>query len=60
MNNVGSVDKVVRLIAGVVLLSLIVVGPKTMWGLIGLVPLLTSLLGWCPAYNLIGMNTNKS
>ena len=40
-----------------VLLSLVVVGPKTLWGLIGLVPLLTGLAGSCPLYSLFGLNT---
>ncbi|MCW8957049.1 MAG: DUF2892 domain-containing protein, partial [Gammaproteobacteria bacterium] len=37
--------------------SLVFVGPKTLWGLIGLVPLITGLFGFCPAYKLLGMST---
>lgn len=55
--NEGSLDRALRIIVGLVLLSLIFVGPKTMWGLIGLVPLLTGLFGFCPAYKLLGLNT---
>jgi Protein of unknown function (DUF2892) len=56
-SNVGGIDKILRIVAGLILLSLVFVGPKTLWGLIGLVPLLTGLFGVCPAYALLGMNT---
>jgi Na+/proline symporter len=55
--NVGTVDRVLRVIVGLVLLSLVFVGPKTMWGLIGLVPLGTAAIGFCPAYLPFGLNT---
>lgn len=58
--NVGSVDRVVRVVVGLALLSLVFVGPKTMWGLLGLVPLLTAVLGWCPPYAILGISTCKS
>jgi hypothetical protein len=48
--NMGKVDKTVRFIAGVVLISLVFIGPQTPWGWIGLIPLVTSLIGWCPVY----------
>jgi hypothetical protein len=51
------VDRVLRVIVGVVLISLVFVGPKTMWGWIGLVPLVTGLVGTCPMYTLFGMQT---
>lgn len=57
MKNVGKADQVIRIIAGLILLSLVFIGPKTLWGLIGLVPLVTGLFGFCPAYKLLGMNT---
>jgi len=57
--NVGSTDRVIRIILGLVLLSLVVVGPKTMWGLIGLIPLVTGLFGRCALYSLLGMNTAR-
>lgn len=57
MKNVGKADQVIRIIAGLILLSLVFIGPKTLWGLIGLVPIITSLFGFCPAYKLLGMNT---
>lgn len=55
--NVGTIDRTIRIIAGVVLLSLTLVGPKTLWGLAGLVPLLTGLVGTCPLYSIIGIST---
>lgn len=58
--NVGSLDRGLRIVAGLVLLSLTVIGPKTLWGLVGIVPLLTALIGWCPAYTLFGIRTCKT
>ncbi len=55
--NEGSIDRILRIVVGLVLLSLVFVGPQTMWGLIGIVPLATGLIGWCPAYTLLGLNT---
>ncbi|MFZ4807302.1 MAG: YgaP family membrane protein [Hyphomicrobiaceae bacterium] len=55
--NVGTVDRALRIIAGLALLSLVFVGPKTMWGLVGVVPLLTAFVGFCPAYTLLGIRT---
>ncbi len=55
--NVGNIDRIVRIVAGLVLLSLVFVGPQTLWGLIGIVLLATGLMRTCPAYKLLGMNT---
>jgi len=56
--NVGGIDKVLRIVAGVVLLGLGVAGVVPLViGLIGIVPLATGLLGWCPAYTLLGLNS---
>lgn len=60
MQNVGTVDRVLRIVAGVILLSLVFVGPQTPWGWIGIVPLVTALVGWCPAYTLLGIKTCKT
>ena len=57
MANVGGIDKVLRIVAGLILIALVFVGPQTPWGWIGLVPLLTGLFGFCPLYKIIGMNT---
>jgi len=55
--NVGKIDRLIRFIVGLGILSLIFVGPQTMWGLLGLIPLGTALIGWCPPYTLLGINT---
>jgi hypothetical protein len=55
--NVGSIDRILRIVVGLGLLSLVFVGPQTQWGLIGLIPLATGLFRFCPAYSLIGVNT---
>lgn len=55
--NVGGIDRVLRIVLGIVLIALVFVGPKTPWGWVGLVPLLTGFLRTCPLYSLIGLNT---
>lgn len=57
--NEGTVDRVLRVVAGLVIFSLAFVGPKTMWAYLGLVPLLTGLVGFCPVYALFGVRTCK-
>lgn len=56
-SNVGTPDRALRVALGVVLLSLVFVGPQTLWGLLGIVPLATGLLGSCPVYTLMGVST---
>ena len=55
--NESPIDRALRVVLGVVVLSLVVVGPKTMWGLLGLVPLLTGVVGFCPLYRVLGIST---
>lgn len=55
--NVGTVDRVLRMTVGVLLLSLAFTGPQTPWGFLGFVPLLTGALGTCPLYTLLGFST---
>lgn len=55
--NVGAVDRVIRIVLGLALLSLVFVGPKTMWGLIGIVLLATAWVSFCPLYALFGWST---
>jgi Protein of unknown function (DUF2892) len=55
--NVGNLDRVLRIVAGLILISLVFVGPQTPWGWVGLVPLLTAFVGFCPAYRLLGVRT---
>jgi len=51
------VERVIRVLLGLVLLSLVFVGPKTPWGWIGIVLLATGLTGLCPLYTLLGIST---
>lgn len=53
------VDRALRVALGLALLSLVFFGPQTYWGLIGLVPLLTGLVGSCPIYTLLGVDTGS-
>jgi hypothetical protein len=55
--NEGTVDRAVRVLAGIAILSLAFIGPKSAWGYIGIVPIVTGLLGSCPAYTLFGLST---
>lgn len=55
--NEATIDRVIRVVLGVSVLSLTVLGPQTMWGLVGLVPLFTGLVGSCPVYTLLGVST---
>lgn len=59
-SNVGGVDRMLRIVAGVVLLALFFLYPDASWryfALIGVVPLVTGLFGTCPVYSLLGMST---
>ena len=55
--NVGGVDRAVRIVAGAVLIGLAATDTIGLWGYIGIVPLATGLLRFCPAYGLLGLNT---
>jgi fatty acid desaturase len=55
--NSGTADRVIRVIAGLALIALAASGTIGIWGYIGIVPLLTGVVGFCPAYTLFGMNT---
>ena len=58
--NEGSIDRGIRIVVGLVLISLVFIGPQSPWGWIGVIPLVTGLVGFCPAYTLFGMNTCKT
>ncbi|MDR2013693.1 MAG: DUF2892 domain-containing protein [Rhodanobacter sp.] len=60
LKNVGSADRIARIVIGLVLIALVFVGPKTPWGWIGIVPLLTAIVSFCPLYRLLGIRTDKS
>ena len=57
MTNEGPIERVVRVLVGLALLALAVVGPRTLWGLVGVVPLVTGVMGHCPFYRLVGVST---
>ena len=58
--NVGNLDRAFRIILGIGLISLVFVGPQTLWGWIGVIPLLTAFVSSCPLYSLLGINTCPS
>lgn len=58
--NVGTVDRVLRIAAGLGLIGATATGAIGPWGWVGAVPLFTAVVGWCPAYTLIGVNTCKA
>jgi len=58
--NIGGIDKFIRIAAGLGILSLAFIGPETRWGYLGLVPLVTGFIGWCPPYALLGISTCKT
>jgi hypothetical protein len=57
MTNEGTVDRAIRIAVGLGILSLTFFGPRSMWGLVGLLPLLMGIVGFCPLYRLVGVNT---
>lgn len=55
--NMGTADRAIRVIIGLVLLSLVFIGPQTAWGFIGIIPLATAAIGNCPLYSILGIKT---
>lgn len=55
--NVGGADRVIRIVLGLALVGLTLTGNIGVWGWIGIVPLATGAIGWCPPYALLGFNT---
>ena len=58
--NVGGIDRGLRITIGLALIALAATGTVGWWGYLGIVPLLTGLVGWCPPYALLGFNTCKT
>ena len=56
-SNVGGIDRLARIIAGLVLIALTLTGTIGVWGWLGVIPLVTGVLQFCPLYTLLGMNT---
>ncbi len=57
--NEHSIERVIRVVLGLGILSLVFIGPQTMWGLLGVIPLATGAIGSCPVYTLLGISTCK-
>ena len=58
--NVGTIDRAIRVILGLGLLSLAFIGPQSAWGYVGIVPLVTAFIGNCPAYSIFGISSCAS
>ena len=55
--NIGALDRAIRIVLGIVLLALVFVGPRTPWGYLGLIPVLTAVAGYCPLYGLFRISS---
>jgi len=58
--NIGNIERLIRIVGGLVLIALAATGTVGVWGWLGLVPLATGLVGWCPPYSLLRINTCKN
>lgn len=57
--NVHNVERVIRVVIGLAIISLVFIGPQSPWGWLGLIPVATGLTGWCPPYAMLGISTCK-
>ena len=57
--NIGNTDRLIRIVLGLILLSLAFVGPKTPWGYLGLILIATGIVRWCPAYLPFGISSKE-
>lgn len=57
--NVGTIDRAIRMVVGLALIAWVLLFSGPVWAYVGIVPLLTGLIKWCPAYSLININTNQ-
>ena len=57
LTNEGKADRILRVVLGLGLLSLVFIGPQTAWGYVGIIPLMTGLIGFCPLYRVFGLST---
>jgi hypothetical protein len=55
--NIGNIERGIRIVAGLILIALAATNTVGWWGWLGVVPLATGLLGWCPPYAMLGINT---
>ena len=57
MKNIGNIDRALRIVVGLAVISLVFWGPRTAWGWIGVIPIAIALIGWCPLYTVLGIRT---
>jgi hypothetical protein len=57
--NIGRFDRMLRAAVGAIALTLVFTGPRSLWGYLGLVPLATAAMGFCPLYSLLGISTRN-
>jgi len=57
--NIGNVERVVRVVLGVLVVSLAFVGPRSPWAFLAIIPIVTGLIGYCPPYALLGIDTTR-
>jgi len=60
MKNIGNLDKGLRILIGIIGIALVFFGPETPWGWLGLVPLITGLINFCPLYKILGISSLSS
>ena len=58
--NIGTTERAIRVLAGLGIISMAFIGPHSPWAFLGIIPLATGLIGWCPPYALLGFSTCKS
>lgn len=58
--NIGNIDKTIRILVGILLLTQVFTGLHTPWGWVGLLPLITAFVSFCPVYKVLGLHTNKA
>jgi len=58
--NVSKDDRIIRIVIGLWFISMVYIGPETLWGWVGLVPLLSAIVGFCPLYKKLGFDTKKA
>ena len=58
--NIGTTERIARVVVGIGILSMAFVGPRSPWAYLGILPLLTGAIGWCPPYSLLGISTCRT
>jgi len=58
--NISKDDRIIRVVIGLWFISMVYVGPETLWGWVGLIPLVTAMIGFCPLYKQLGFDTKKA